>query len=128
MTPTPTPVPRVTTRQVLLPRPAKAARVEPTATAFAHRDAAFILNVVAAWIDVEDTERHIGWARTTYAGFDEVGSNAGYINFLDAEPDRARSVYPPGTYARLQRVKRRLDPGQVFVGNVPIEPGTPDPA
>jgi FAD/FMN-containing dehydrogenase len=106
----------------------KAARVAPTATAFAHRDAAFILNVVAAWIEVEDTERHIGWARTTYAGFDEVGSNAGYINFLDAEPDRARSVYPPDTYARLQTVKRRLDPGQVFVGNVPIEPGNPDPA
>jgi hypothetical protein len=105
----------------------KAARVEPNATAFAHRDAAYILNVVAAWIEVEDTERHIAWARTTYAGFDEVGSNAGYINFLDAEPDRVRSVYPPDTYARLQLAKRRLDPGQVFTGNVPIEPSAPDP-
>jgi len=32
------------------------------------------------------------------------------------------SVYPPATYARRQSIKRRLDPGQVFTGNVPIEP------
>jgi len=32
------------------------------------------------------------------------------------------SVYPPATYARLQSIKRRLDPDRVFTGNVPIEP------
>jgi FAD/FMN-containing dehydrogenase len=100
----------------------QAARVAADATAFAHRDAGYILNVVAAWTDVAQTDEHIAWARKTYDAFDPVGSNAGYINFLDAESDRVRSVYPGPTYERLQAVKRRLDPDQVFTGNVPIDP------
>ncbi|MDX6363390.1 MAG: hypothetical protein QOC85_2400 [Streptomyces sp.] len=99
-----------------------ASRVPADATAFAHRDAAYILNVVAAWTDPADTGTHIDWARETYAAMDCVGSDAGYINFIDTEPDRVRSVYPPRTYARLRSIKRRLDPDGVFRGNVPIEP------
>jgi FAD/FMN-containing dehydrogenase len=99
-----------------------AGRVPADATAFAHRDAAYILNVVAAWTDIEQTDSVVSWARTVYASMDEVGSEAGYINFIDAEPDRARSVYPGQTYTRLQQIKRRLDPRAVFTGNVPITP------
>ena len=101
----------------------RAARVASDATAFAHRDAAYILNVVAAWTDVAQTDEHIAWARATYDAFDPVGSDAGYINFLDAESSRVRSVYPGATYARLQATKRRVDPEQVFAGNVPIDIG-----
>jgi FAD/FMN-containing dehydrogenase len=100
----------------------EASRVPPGATAFAHRDAAFILNVVAAWTDVKRTDAHLQWARDTYQSLDAVGSEAGYINFLEAEPDRVRSIYPAQTYARLQNIKKRLDPDSVFVGNVPIDP------
>ena len=97
-----------------------AGRVDRDATAFAHRDAAYILNVVGAWTDPDGTDAHVAWVRDTYAAFDPVGSDAGYVNFLDAEPDRARSVYPGETYTRLQEIKRRLDPRSVFTGNVPI--------
>ena len=99
-----------------------AARVAPEATAFAHRDAGYILNVVAAWTDQADADRTIQWARDTYSSLDSVGSQAGYINFLELEPDRVLSVYPPATYERLRKIKRRLDPDNVFHGNVPIEP------
>jgi hypothetical protein len=99
-----------------------AGRMAKDATAFTHRDAAYIFNVVAAWEDIEDTDTHITWARDVYSSMDPVGSEAGYINFIDAEPGRARSVYPPAAYARLQETKRRLDPGGVFTGNVPITP------
>jgi FAD/FMN-containing dehydrogenase len=97
-------------------------RVADDAMAFAHRGAGYILNVVAQWEDIGQTDELISWARQVYAGFDDVGSDAGYVNFIDDEPDRARSVYPPKTYARLQETKRRLDPGAVFRGNVPILP------
>jgi FAD/FMN-containing dehydrogenase len=99
-------------------------RVDAEATAFAHRAAPYLLNVVGAWTEAEDTERTVDWVRTTYAAFEPVGSDAGYINFLDAEPDRVRSVYPERTFARLQGIKRRLDPRSVFTGNVPIPPGS----
>jgi len=97
-------------------------RVADDAMAFANRGAAYVLNVVAQWEDAGQTDELISWARQVYAGFDEVGSDAGYINFIDDEPDRARSVYPPRTYARLQQTKLRLDPASVFRGNVPIVP------
>jgi FAD/FMN-containing dehydrogenase len=99
-----------------------AGRVPADATAFAHRDAAYILNVVAAWTEAADETRTVQWARDTYAALDCVGSQAGYINFLELEPDRVLSVYPPATYERLRKIKRRLDPDNVFHGNVPIEP------
>jgi FAD/FMN-containing dehydrogenase len=99
-----------------------AARVPEQATAFAHRDAAYILNVVAQWTDPAQDDAHVRWARETYAALDCVGSDAGYINFFGGEPERVHSVYPPETYDRLRRVKSRLDPDSVLRGNVPIEP------
>ena len=102
----------------------EASRVAPDATAFAHREAAFILNVVAAWTEVDETDKHIQWARDVYVSLDAVGSDAGYINFLEAEPNRVHSIYPTQTYARLQKIKQRLDPDMLFVGNIPIEPAS----
>jgi FAD/FMN-containing dehydrogenase len=99
-----------------------AGRVPEHATAFAHRDAAYIFNVVAQWTDPARDQPHLQWARETYAALDCVGSDAGYINFFGGEPERVHSVYPAQTYDRLRRIKRRLDPDGVFRGNVPIEP------
>jgi hypothetical protein len=31
------------------------------------------------------------------------------------------SVYPTQMYARPQKIKQRLDPDMLFVGNIPIE-------
>jgi FAD/FMN-containing dehydrogenase len=99
-----------------------AERVAVDATAFAHRSAGYILNIVAAWTDAEQTDASIAWARRVYSSMDPFGSDAGYINFIDDEPGRVSSVYPPATYARLRALKTRLDPNKVFSGNVPIEP------
>ncbi|GAA5078168.1 FAD-binding oxidoreductase [Thermocatellispora tengchongensis] len=98
------------------------ARVADDATAFAGRQAAYVVNIVATWPSAAEDEAHIQWARRGYTALDRVGSDAGYVNFLGEEPDRARSVYPGRTYDRLQAVKVRIDPENVFQGNVPILP------
>jgi hypothetical protein len=98
------------------------AEVPVDATAFSGRDAPFLANIVATWTDPAQEALHTGWARRTYAALDPVGSDAGYVNFLGDEPERARSVYAGATYARLQQVKARLDPEDVFHGNVAIRP------
>jgi FAD/FMN-containing dehydrogenase len=36
--------------------------------------------------------------------------------------DRARAVYPARTYARLQAIKARYDPENLFRGNLNIVP------
>jgi hypothetical protein len=97
-------------------------RVAETATAFANRQAPYILNIVATWDGVEETRAQVDWASRTYTDLGCAGTEAGYVNFMDDEPDRVRIVYGEATYARLQALKAKLDPDSVFRGNVAIQP------
>jgi len=46
-----------------------------------------------------------------------------YVNFLGSEgEDRIRDAYGSATYARLARLKRRLDPDNIFHLNQNIRP------
>jgi FAD/FMN-containing dehydrogenase len=91
-------------------------------TAFAHRDAAYILNIIARSPDREGFDEHVGWARTTHQAMDPW-STGGYVNFT-SEPgqDKVRASYPPDTYARLVAVKDRYDPTNLFQLNQNIHP------
>jgi FAD/FMN-containing dehydrogenase len=46
-------------------------------------------------------------------------SGVKYANFVDIPMD-ARMCYPPETFDRLQRVKARYDPDDLFRANHPI--------
>jgi FAD/FMN-containing dehydrogenase len=99
------------------------ARVPADATAFAHRDAAYILNIVARSPDGEGFEEHAGWARATHQAMDPWSTGGGYVNFT-SEPgqDKVQAAYPPGTYARLVAAKDRYDPTNLFRLNQNIHP------
>jgi FAD/FMN-containing dehydrogenase len=98
-------------------------RVPADATAFAHRDAAYVLNIIARSPDREGFEEHAGWARATHQAMDPWSTGGGYVNFT-SEPgqDKVRSAYPPDTYARLAAVKDRYDPTNLFRLNQNIRP------
>jgi hypothetical protein len=91
-------------------------------TAFAHRDAAYILNIIARSPDRESFDEHAGWARGTHQAMDPW-STGGYVNFT-SEPgqDKVQASYPPDTYARLVAVKDRYDPTNLFRLNQNIQP------
>ena len=91
-------------------------------TAFAHRDAAYILNIIARSPDREGFDTHAGWARATYRAM-EPWSTGGYVNFT-SEPgqDKVQASYPPDTYARLVTVKDQYDPTNLFQLNQNIRP------
>jgi FAD/FMN-containing dehydrogenase len=99
------------------------ARVPADATAFAHRDAAYILNIIARSPDREGFEDHAGWARATHQAMDPWSTGGGYVNFT-SEPgqDKVQAAYPPGTYARLVAAKDRYDPTNLFRLNQNIHP------
>jgi FAD/FMN-containing dehydrogenase len=98
-------------------------RVPAEASAFPHRDAPYVLNLLSRWQDPAQDDACIGWGRDTYASIEEHTTGGAYINFLgDEGADRVRAAYGPSTWARLQAVKARYDPDNAFHRNQNIPP------
>lgn len=106
--------------------------VEPSATAYAHRDSIFKLYWQVLWKDPEEDAKHLTWLRNFYS---ELYSDTGgvpvpnsvtdgcYINYPDLDLSDPRfnqssvpwyTLYYKDNYKRLQHVKRTWDPGNVF--------------
>jgi FAD/FMN-containing dehydrogenase len=98
-------------------------RVGADATAFAHRDARYLVAVIAIWLDAaEDAAVHQGWTESLWQAVRHEGTGV-YVNFLESEgADRVRDAYPAATYARLAEVKRLYDPQNLFRYNQNIPP------
>jgi len=104
----------------------------PEATASAHRGSIFDMACSAGWLEPSDDAMHLRWARSFYrdlfadSGGVPVPSDAydgSLINHPDvdlADPAWNASgvpwhvLYYQANYARLQRVKARWDPRNVF--------------
>ena len=97
-------------------------RVAPEATAYAQRDARFVMNVHGRWQTPGEDAAGIDWARAAFAAWAPFASSGAYTNFMTAdEGERVESAYG-SSYGRLQRVKQRYDPGNVFHLNPNVVP------
>lgn len=83
------------------------------ATAFAHRDAAYVLEVKAVWREEEDDEAMIGWAYDFFEALRPHFSGA-YVNYLDPLLTDWQRAYYGANYPRLVEVKTRWDPCRLF--------------
>ncbi|CAM5606659.1 FAD-binding oxidoreductase OS=Streptomyces alboniger OX=132473 GN=CP975_33380 PE=3 SV=1 [Streptomyces alboniger] len=100
------------------------ARVDEDATAYPNRRAPFVTNLAAAWMDPAEDARHTAWAREGYSALAEHLSG-GYVNFMNpGEADRTRHSYGAAKFARLQAVKAKYDPTNLFRLNQNIPPST----
>jgi FAD/FMN-containing dehydrogenase len=100
------------------------ARVPNDATAYAHRDAEFVLNIHGHWTDPADDEAGVAWTRSLFDAVTPYATGGAYVNFLSDEgPERVQDAYPPSVWSRLVEVKRRYDPENVFRLNQNIPPG-----
>ena len=99
-------------------------RVPRNATAFAYRDAAFVLTVNGCWQPEEPREPHVAWARSTWEASVPGSLGGSYINHLDADEgqDRVRDAYGPEIYDRLAAVKTAFHPDNLFRHNQNILP------
>jgi len=99
-------------------------RVAADATAFGHRDAAYVLEILAKWDDPAiDASPHIAWADAFFEAMRPFSTGGAYVNFLGNEgPERIRAAYTADGFARLHDVKRRYDPDNVFHVNQNIAP------
>jgi FAD/FMN-containing dehydrogenase len=100
------------------------ARVGEHDTAFGQRAEGHDVNINAVWLAGDpEAERHVQWARDTYAALEPHGVGRAYVNFLgDEGADRVRAAYGPEKYARLQALKRAYDPENLLRGNQNIAP------
>jgi FAD/FMN-containing dehydrogenase len=98
-------------------------KVPKEATAYAHRDAAFVLNVHGRWDNAANDSKCIGWARELFQAATPFATGGAYVNFLtEEEQGRVRSAY--GTnYDRLVTLKKKYDPLNLFRTNQNIQPG-----
>jgi FAD/FMN-containing dehydrogenase len=89
-------------------------RVDPTATAFPHRQSGYSCAIMSQWTDPEQTETCIAWARETFEALKPHAADRVYVNYLSAdEDDRVHQAYGPN-YDRLVELKRRYDPENLF--------------
>jgi FAD/FMN-containing dehydrogenase len=96
------------------------ARVPTNATAFAHRGARVMANVVALYERPEDRAAQEAWVTDFAAALSGEGA---YVNFLgDDDQARVREAYPEPTWGRLAAIKARHDPGNLFRLNQNIPP------
>ncbi|HUD72750.1 MAG TPA: FAD-binding oxidoreductase [Dongiaceae bacterium] len=99
-----------------------ASRPAPTATAYAHRDAAFVMNVHGRWQAAADDARCVGWARAFFDATAPFAHGGAYVNFMTAEESGRIPAAYGVNYARLAQVKRAWDPQNLFSVNQNIRP------
>jgi hypothetical protein len=97
-------------------------RVKPDATAFAHRDGRILANVAAFYTGPHDRPVREAWVAELAAALHQ-GHTGAYVGFLGNEGEaRVRAAYPPATWSRLESIKARYDPDNVFRRNQNIAP------
>ena len=101
-----------------------ATSIRPEDTAFPHRGTGYNLLIASVWLETADTDSNIAWTRETYNVLEQFMHNVSYVNYLgDDEPiDRIKSSYGVN-FDRLQKLKTRYDPDNVFHLNHNIVPG-----
>lgn len=97
------------------------ARVPTDATAYPHRDAAYVLNVHTRWEDPADDERCIAWAREFFDAMTPYATGGVYVNFISEREGEEHLAYADN-YDRLVVLKNEYDPTNLFRLNQNVEP------
>lgn len=101
---------------------AAVSRIDPAATAMPHRAAAFSFHVVAGWTDPAEDHRLIGWARSSHDALAPFSSGGGYVNLLSGDEDYPQRIAYGENLQRLQLLKKRWDPCNLFRSNHNVSP------
>lgn len=100
-------------------------RVAETATACGNRGAEFGLVIQARWANATDSAAQTAWAKELRDALVSYSTGGVYANFLAAdEPDRVPSAHGAVNYSRLQDLKLKYDPENVFRANPNVTPLT----
>eukprot|EP00698_Gefionella_okellyi_P019814 TRINITY_DN6139_c0_g1_i3.p1 TRINITY_DN6139_c0_g1~~TRINITY_DN6139_c0_g1_i3.p1 ORF type:complete len:373 (+),score=117.37 TRINITY_DN6139_c0_g1_i3:1697-2815(+) len=114
------------TFMVMEPKGGAIAKVSEDAMAVGGRAIAYNAFIFTQWLDAADDQRCIQWAHESYKtlqlGKEEM-VRVGQANFMSELPaQRMLAIYGREKYERLLKLKRELDPQNVFRSNANIDP------
>lgn len=101
------------------------ARVAADATALGDRSDPYLIGIEANWEDASQDETNIEWARNAIESLRSASSGREYLNFsgfLEQGRSTLETAYGDN-YGRLARLKKRVDPSNLFSLHLNIEPG-----
>jgi FAD/FMN-containing dehydrogenase len=99
-------------------------RVGETDTAYAGRDAPFLVTAEASWTDPAQTDEAIAWARGLVDAMARHSTGGLYLNFpgLGEDQDALVRAGYGANYERLTELKALYDPSNLFRMNLNIPP------
>jgi FAD/FMN-containing dehydrogenase len=90
--------------------------------AYPHRDTLYVCNVHGRWETPAEDRIGMEWARGFFRDTAPYATGGVYVNFLtDDESDRVKAAYGPN-YRRLEEIKKKYDPRNLFRINQNIRP------
>jgi FAD binding domain/Berberine and berberine like len=101
------------------------ADVEPEDTAFATREAPYMVSIDGMWSDAADDEANVAWTRDTWEQVQRYGTGEVYLNFTgraDEAPSAGVDTALGRNLARLAEIKAKYDPENFFAVNDNIAP------
>jgi FAD/FMN-containing dehydrogenase len=99
-----------------------ASRVDPSATAFPHRDEHYDLLILSQWADPADSEENVRWTRELFGAMQPFFGEGVYVNNLgEEEGNRVEEAYGEH-FERLVALKDRYDPTNLFRLNQNVRP------
>jgi len=97
-------------------------RVPEDATAFGGRKALVNAMFVGIWDEDHEKAAIVEWARNAFTAL-EPWARGAYVNLSDVQDEAGlKLTYGPEKYARLQKIKAKYDPENVFCLNQNIKP------
>jgi FAD/FMN-containing dehydrogenase len=91
------------------------AQQEPGATAFAHRDLPYLINVAGMWQDPAEDDVHLAWVAGLWRDIENIVAAAAYSNFFSHDDSsRSGAAFSPAIWDRLESTKAHWDPNHVF--------------
>ena len=97
-------------------------RVSTDATAYPHRDVAFLINLHTRWRDPKEDATCIAWARSLFDACTPFASGGTYVNFIpEDDKDGVKRAYLSNA-KRLASIKAKYDPHNLFRVNQNIRP------
>jgi FAD/FMN-containing dehydrogenase/pimeloyl-ACP methyl ester carboxylesterase len=116
--------PSPSTQILLLPGGGATTRVPDGTMAISERGAPFNLHVTSQWDDAADDAANIAWTRALGAAMKPFATGRVYVNFIgDEGSERVVASFGREGYRRLQEIKGRYDPDNVFRPAQNVKPG-----